>query len=50
MTSAAMPSRRRASRAESYEPALDALRRLGIAADVIPFIPPRGEEVLPFYP
>lgn len=36
--------------AESYEPALDALRRLGVAADIVPFIPPRGEEVLPFTP
>ena len=36
--------------AESYEPALDAFRRLGIAADVVPFVPPRGEEILPFYP
>jgi len=36
--------------AESYEPALDGFRRLGVPADILPFIPPRGEEILPFYP
>ncbi len=34
----------------SVVPALDALRTIGIAADIVPYIPPRGEEVLPFYP
>ncbi|MGQ9673969.1 MAG: hypothetical protein ACUVV5_12715 [Candidatus Aminicenantales bacterium] len=33
-----------------FVPALEAFRRLGICPDIIPFIPPRGEEVLPFYP
>jgi hypothetical protein len=36
--------------AQSYEPALDAFRRLGVAADIVPFVPPRREEILPFYP
>jgi hypothetical protein len=31
-------------------PALDAFRRLGLSPDVFPFIPPRGEEILPYYP
>jgi hypothetical protein len=31
-------------------PALDACRRLGISPDIIPFLPPRGEDVLPYYP
>jgi len=31
-------------------PALDAFRQLGISYDVIPFIPKKGEEILPFYP
>ncbi len=35
---------------DSIVPALDALRRVGIAADIEPFIPPKGEEILPFYP
>jgi hypothetical protein len=34
----------------SIVPALDALRTVGIAADIEPFIPPAGEEILPFYP
>jgi hypothetical protein len=36
--------------AEAFEPALDAFRRMGIAADIVPFVPPKGEEILPFYP
>ncbi|MGA2587886.1 MAG: hypothetical protein ABSF88_12790 [Candidatus Aminicenantales bacterium] len=35
---------------ESIVPALDAFRRLGLAAEIIPFIPPKGEEILPYYP
>jgi hypothetical protein len=35
---------------DSIVPALDALRTVGIAADIEPFIPPKGEEILPFYP
>ena len=35
---------------DSIIPALDALRRVGVAADIEPFIPPKGEEILPFYP
>jgi hypothetical protein len=31
-------------------PALDAFRRLGVNPDILPFIPPRGEEILPYYP
>ncbi len=31
-------------------PALDAFRRLGVSPDILPFIPPRGEEILPYYP
>ena len=31
-------------------PALDAFRLLGINYDIIPFIPKKGEEILPFYP
>jgi hypothetical protein len=33
-----------------FIPALDAFRRLGMAVEIIPFIPPRGEEILPYYP
>jgi hypothetical protein len=33
-----------------YLPALDSFRRLGMAADIIPFVPPKGEEILPYYP
>jgi len=35
---------------ESILPALDGFRRLGAAAEIVPFIPPKGEEVLPYYP
>jgi len=35
---------------DCYLPALDGFRRLGMAADVIPFIPPQEEETLPYYP
>jgi hypothetical protein len=31
-------------------PALDGLRRLGVSPDILPFIPPPGEEILPYYP
>ncbi len=31
-------------------PSLDAFRRLGISPDIIPFLPPKGEEILPYYP
>ncbi len=31
-------------------PALDACRRLGVSPDILPFVPPPGEEVLPYYP
>jgi len=31
-------------------PALDAFRRLGISPDILPFVPPPGEEILPYYP
>jgi len=31
-------------------PALDAFRSLGLSPDILPFIPRRGEEVLPYYP
>ncbi len=31
-------------------PALDAFRRLGVNPDILPFIPPRGEDILPYYP
>jgi hypothetical protein len=31
-------------------PALDACRRLGISPDILPFVPPPGEEILPYYP
>ena len=31
-------------------PAIDAFRQLGISYDIIPFIPKKGEEILPFYP
>jgi len=33
-----------------YLPCLDSFRRLGMATDIIPFIPPKGEEILPYYP
>lgn len=33
-----------------FVPALDAFRRLGVSVDIIPFIPPKGEEILPYYP
>jgi hypothetical protein len=35
---------------QCFLPALDAFRLLGIAAEIVPFIPPRGEEILPYYP
>jgi hypothetical protein len=35
---------------ESIVPALDAFRQLGLAVEVVPFLPPKGEDVLPFYP
>ncbi len=35
---------------DAIAPALDALRKVGVAADIEPFIPPKGEEILPFYP
>jgi len=35
---------------ECIVPALDGFRRLGLAAEIIPFIPPKGEEILPYYP
>jgi len=31
-------------------PALDAFRQLGVSYDVLPFVPKKGEEILPFYP
>jgi hypothetical protein len=31
-------------------PSLDACRRLGLSPDIIPFLPPKGEDVLPYYP
>jgi hypothetical protein len=34
----------------SVVPALDGLRRLGVSPDILPFIPPPGEEILPYYP
>ena len=33
-----------------FLPATDALCRLGISPDIIPFIPRKGEDILPFYP
>jgi hypothetical protein len=33
-----------------FLPATDALCRLGISSDIIPFIPRKGEEILPYYP
>ena len=33
-----------------FLPAADALCRLGISPEIIPFIPGKGEEILPFYP
>jgi hypothetical protein len=34
----------------SFLPAADALCRLGISPDIIPFIPRKGEDILPYYP
>jgi len=34
----------------SIVPALDGFRRLGASAEIIPFIPAKGEEILPYYP
>lgn len=34
----------------SILPAADALAMLGINMDIIPFIPPKGEDILPYYP
>ncbi len=31
-------------------PALDSFRKLGLDPDVLPFVPPPGEEILPYYP
>jgi hypothetical protein len=36
--------------ANSFTPALDSFKSLGLSVDIIPFIPPAGEEVLPYYP
>ncbi len=33
-----------------FLPATDALSRLGVSPDIIPFIPGKGEDMLPFYP
>ena len=33
-----------------FLPATDALCRLGISPDIIPFVPGKGEEILPYYP
>ncbi len=33
-----------------FIPAADALSRLGISPDIIPFIPRKGEDILPYYP
>ncbi|MEW6455817.1 MAG: DUF4434 domain-containing protein [Acidobacteriota bacterium] len=33
-----------------FVPALDSFRRLGVMTEIIPFIPPKGEEILPYYP
>ena len=33
-----------------FLPATDALCRLGVSPEIIPFIPKKGEEILPFYP
>jgi hypothetical protein len=35
---------------DAFIPALDSLRLLGFTADIVPYIPPRGEEILPYYP
>jgi len=35
---------------DCYLPGLDGFRCLGVATDIIPFIPPKGEEILPYYP
>jgi hypothetical protein len=34
----------------SILPAADAFARLGVSIDIIPFIPPKGEDILPYYP
>lgn len=34
----------------SILPAADALAKLGVYTDIIPFIPPKGEDILPYYP
>lgn len=34
----------------AFIPALDSLRLLGFAADIVPYVPPKGEEILPYYP
>jgi hypothetical protein len=34
----------------SIVPALDAFRRLGVSPDILPYVPPPGEEILPYYP
>lgn len=36
--------------ADIIVPALDAFRRLGLSPDILPFVPPPGEEILPYYP
>lgn len=33
-----------------FLPATDALCKLGISPDIIPFVPGKGEEILPYYP
>jgi len=33
-----------------FLPATDAMARLGISTEIIPFIPKKGEEILPYYP
>jgi hypothetical protein len=33
-----------------FIPSADALSRLGISPDIIPFIPRKGEDILPYYP
>jgi hypothetical protein len=35
---------------ESIIPALDGFRKLGAAVEIVPFIPAKGEEILPYYP
>ncbi len=34
----------------SIVPSLDAFRQLGISPEILPFLPPKGEDVLPYYP